>query len=286
MMIDAHAHACGELLTWEGVARYLERNRIDQIILCGGEPESRRNYPYPLLSDLVGEARTVGLINGMIKRVIRATGAAARLDEENERVWKMAGQLPGRVFNAYWANPMEEECLDKIGDFYRNRGFCMLKLHQCWTDFDIRCEMCDRLFRWAAEQKLPIFLHLADKRQAIRFLDMANRNPDTTFIVAHLLWAGHMAGGLEHENVCFDLSSPQLYSMAVLRRVWECCGETRLIVGSDMPYGLLNLQIVMDRIGALGVSERQRRMLCGENIMRLLGEGTGGSMFSQRQWKP
>ena len=272
MMIDAHAHMCGKLLTQAGVEQYLEQNGIDRIILCGGEPGSRRNYPYPLLSEYVGEERAVGLINGMIKRVIGGSGLATRFDEENMRVWELAGQLPGKVYNAYWANPLEEDCLEKAMAFYREKGFFVLKLHQCWTDFDIRCEMCGRLFGWAGQQKIPVFLHLGDKRQAIRFLDVANRNPGTTFVVAHLLWAGLMAGGLEYENVCFDLSSPQLYSMAALRRAWACYGERRLIVGSDMPYGLHNLSAVLKRLDGLGLSGRQRQMLCGENILRLLAE--------------
>ena len=272
MMIDAHAHACGMLIDREGVERYLERSGMDGIVLCGGEPGSRRNYPYPLLSDHMGEERAVGLINGMIKRVIRGSGFAKRLDEENVRVWEIAEELSGKVYNAYWANPLEEDCLEKAMDFYREKGFSMLKLHQCWTDFDIRCEGCGSLFAWAAQQKIPVLIHLGDKRQAIRFLDVANRNLGTTFIVAHLLWAGLMAGGLEYENVCFDLSSPQLYSAAALRRVWACYGERRLIVGSDMPYGLHNLSAVMRRLDELGIDGRQRRMLCGENILRLLDE--------------
>ena len=273
MIVDAHAHASGKLLTCAGVEQYLEQGGIDRIILCGGEPGSRRNYPYPLLSDYMGEKRAVRLINGLIRRVIGASGYAERFDEENERVWEMAEQLKGKVYNAYWADPLEEGCLEKMMDFYREKGFYILKLHQCWTDFDIRCEVCGRLFGWAAKQKIPVLIHLGDKRQAIRFLDVANQNPGTTFIVAHLLWAGLMAGGLEYENVCFDLSSPQLYSMAALRRAWDCYGERRLIVGSDMPYGLHNLSAVMKRLDGLGISGRQRRMLCGENILRLLAEG-------------
>lgn len=273
MIIDAHAHACGKLLSRAGIEHYLKDQGIDRIVLCGGEPGSRRSYPYPLLSDYVGEERTVGLINAMIKQVIGASGFAGRFDEENERVRGLAAQLPGKAYHAYWANPLEEDCLEKAERFYREKGFDMLKLHQCWTDFDIQCEMCGRLFLWAAGQGVPVFIHLADKRQAVRFLDTANRNPGTTFIVAHLLWAGMMAGGLEHANVCFDLSSPQLYTMAALRRAWECYGEKRLIVGSDMPYGLHNLQVVERRIGALGISRRQRDLLFWGNILRLLEEG-------------
>lgn len=270
MIIDAHAHACGKLLTCEGISAYLEENGIEKIILCGGEPGSRRNYPYPLLSDVIGEELAVGIINRMIQNVIRAAGYVSQFDEENRRVWEMTRQIPGRIYQAYWANPLEKDCMEKMDGFYRQKGFVMLKLHQCWTAFDIQCEMCERLFDWAAQHGIPVFLHLQDKRQAVRFLAVAERFFSTNFIVAHMLWSGRIVSGLKSRNVYFDLSSPQLYSIDALRRVLDCCGGDRLIQGSDFPYGLHNIRHVADRLERLGISGEMRQRISGGNIARLL----------------
>lgn len=270
MMMDAHAHACGKLLTEEGVLTYLEENGIEKIILCGGEPGSRRNYPYPLLSNVMGEERAVRIINGMIKKVITKAGYAKQLDRENERVWKMAQNLPGRVYNAYWVNPLMEDCLERMEDFYREKGFAMLKLHQCWTEFDIRSERCARLFAWATKHEIPVFIHLSDKRQAVRFLAVAKQFSSTNFLVAHMLWSGVMVSGLKTRNVYLDLSSPQLYSEQSLRRVLDLWGAGRLILGSDYPYGLQNIRHVAERLERMGISEEERQGIYGRNIARLL----------------
>lgn len=269
-MIDAHAHACGKLLTCEGVKAYLEQNGIEKMILCGGEPGSRRNYPYPLLSNIMREEQAVGIINGMIKKVIQKAGYAGRFDEENERVWELSRQLPGKVYAAYWVNPLERDCLEKMDGFYRKKGFVMIKLHQCWTEFDVQGERCAQLFEWAAEHKVPVFIHLSDRRQAVRFLAVAEHFSTTRFIVAHMLWAGVMAGGLKTGNVYFDLSSPQLYSMATLRRVLDLWGAGHMIMGSDFPYGLQNIRHVMVRLDNMGISAEEKQMICEDNVIRLL----------------
>lgn len=51
MIIDGHAHACGEFLTCNSVEAYLAKHKIDKVILCGGEPGSSKNYGYPMLSE-------------------------------------------------------------------------------------------------------------------------------------------------------------------------------------------------------------------------------------------
>jgi len=40
LVIDTHAHACGELGTIEGIMAYLQSNSLDKIVLCIGEPNN------------------------------------------------------------------------------------------------------------------------------------------------------------------------------------------------------------------------------------------------------
>lgn len=262
-MIDGHAHSCGALLTAAGIRTYLERNQIERIVLCGGEAGSKRNYLYPPLSDVIEEERADRLVNGMIAKAVGILGLAKHFDKENERVWRLRQELPEQVWNAYWANPLEEECLDKMERFYHEKGFVMVKLHQCWTDFDIASEMSGRIFDWAAGKNLPVFLHLKNRRQALAFAAAANEYPATKFIVAHLLWAGAMAAVLTGTHVWFDLSSPQLYSLNTLRFALERYGSGRLVLGSDMPYGMKNIRLILKRLDRLELSA-----VCREQIMK------------------
>jgi len=269
-MIDGHAHSCGSLMTADGIRTYLERNHIERIILCGGEAGSKHNYRYPLLSDVIKEDRVDRFVNGMIATAIRIAGFANHFDEENERVWQLRQELPEQVWNAYWANPLEEDCLDKMEQFYREKGFVMVKLHQCWTDFDIDSEVAGRIFAWAGEKNLPVFIHLKNYKQAMAFAKAANKYRSTKFVVAHLLWSGAMAAVLTEKNVWFDLSSPQLYSLSTLQFALEHYGVGRLILGSDMPYGTRNTQLILKRMDQLEISVACREQIVKGNILNII----------------
>lgn len=269
-MIDGHGHACGRLLTAEGIETFLDENGLEGIVLCGGEPGSRRNYPYPMLADVVAEERVRGFINGMISKVIAVSGFAAHFEEENLHVLELSRELPGRVFNAYWVNPLEADCLEKMVRFYNEYSFVMLKMHQCWTDFGVESEMVERIFEWAGSMGVPVFIHLSHVEQAVKLAELANRCREARIIIAHCLWAREIIGRMEHDNVWFDLSSPQLYTMETLFYILNHCGPGRLILGSDTPYGLHNIKVVLKRLGKLSLAEDEMERITGGNIRDLV----------------
>ncbi|GEM_PF-6745642 len=270
-MIDGHAHACGRLLTAEGINTYLNDNNLEAVVLCGGEPGSKRNYPYPMLSEIVAEERARFFINSMITRVIGLNGFAEHFDEENLHIWNLSRELPGRIFPAYWANPLETDCIEKMQAFFCSYPFAMIKLHQCWTAFDADSEVCTKLFQWAGDQGLPVFIHLSDSDQALRLVKMANRFRDTSIITAHMLWADEIIAGLEYQNVWFDLSSPQLYTTRTVQQVLADCGPKHLILGSDTPYGTHNIPLVLKRLGQFALTEEQLDQITKKNLAQLLG---------------
>ncbi|MGL5437326.1 MAG: amidohydrolase family protein [Lachnospiraceae bacterium] len=271
-MIDGHAHACGRLRTADGIEVYLKENNLESIVLCGGESGSRRNYPYPPLSDIIAEERARSFINNMITKVTGLKGFADHFDEENRHVRDLAEQLPGRVYAAYWANPLEEDCIEKMQYFFEQYSFSMIKLHQCWTAFDIGSKTCEGLFQWAADHRVPVFIHVSDRHQAGRLAAMANRFCHTSIIVAHMLWAKEIHDELEYDNVWFDLSSPQLYSIETMQYIVDSCGARRLIMGSDTPYGFHNIQLILKRLERLALSEQQKNLITGQNLLHLLAE--------------
>jgi hypothetical protein len=50
MIIDGHAHACGEFLHVENVVQILDANRVDKIAMVPGEMNSEKNYSLPELA--------------------------------------------------------------------------------------------------------------------------------------------------------------------------------------------------------------------------------------------
>ncbi len=84
MIIDGHAHACGAYLTTENIEKYLVAHEIDKVVLCGGEPNSSKNYAYPMLSNLFKGQRLGYFFNKIICRVTMINYVANNIDEENE----------------------------------------------------------------------------------------------------------------------------------------------------------------------------------------------------------
>lgn len=137
MIIDGHAHACGVYSSIQNIEQYLSKHHIDMVVLTGGEPDSNKNYSYPMLSNLFKSEKLGYFFNKIIYNMVKLRKVASHIDEQNEFVCSISKTLPQKVLNTYWVNPLEENCMEKMVKFYDNHGFKMIKLHQCWTEFDI-----------------------------------------------------------------------------------------------------------------------------------------------------
>lgn len=270
MIIDGHAHACGIFTSTQSIKKYLAAHNIDMVVLTGGEPYSDKNYSYPMLSNLITSDKLGYLFNKIICKITKLKKMAAHIDEQNEFVFKISKKLPDKVKNTYWANPLNDNCIAKMLNFYQSHGFRMIKLHQCWTQFDISSEICSKIFKWAQKNTLPVFIHLVSQEQTLKFVDIANSFSDTVFIVAHMIGVNSMINKLTNNHVFFDLSAPQLYSVDILKRALKAFGAEKLLLGSDTPYGNNNIDKIIVRLEQLHLSEHDINLICGENIKRLL----------------
>lgn len=270
MIIDGHAHACGVYSNVNSIKRQLEIKGIDKVVLCGGEPNSDRNYTYPMMSKIFKGEKLAYVFNKVIRRIVKINHSSNYIDEQNGIVSKLQQQMPDKIINAYWANPLEANCIDKMERFYSINGFKILKLHQCWTFFDIRSSKSTDLIMWAAKKKMPIFIHLFSNEQVLYFVDIANKFVDTTFIVGHMIGFNSINNKLKSPNVYFDLSAPQLYSEDILKGAINKIGYERLILGSDSPYGTDNISKVLERLKKLMLTENQMTFICGENLIKIL----------------
>ena len=72
------------------------------------------------------------------------------------------------------------------------------------------------------------------------------------------------------ENVYFDISCPQLIPLEKLRIALEAFGPTRLLLGSDTPYGKKNIRLNIERINGLNLSATEKELILGNNILKIL----------------
>lgn len=182
----------------------------------------------------------------------------------------MAREHPQRIVNTYWANPLDKECIEKLNKYHPLYNFRMIKMHQCWNEFDIYDLGSIEIIKWATEKEIPIFIHLLSKEQVLKFINVANSFLDTTFIIAHMIGFEEINKNPKNPNVYYDLSAPQLYPSEILKKALKQVDSIRMILGSDTPYGIDNIQKIQNRLRQLSLSNKDLDNIMGDNLGRLL----------------
>ncbi|WP_373898784.1 amidohydrolase family protein [Haloimpatiens sp. FM7315] len=270
MIIDGHAHACGTYLKGESIIKYLDSHGIDKVVLCGGEPGSNKNYAYPMLGDVFKSTNLGYFFNKIICFVTKISKVSNHIDEQNKVVYDISKKYPERVINAYWANPLDKNCIEKLNEFYRLYNFKMIKMHQCWNKFDIYNEKSINIIKWATEKNVPVFIHLLSERQVLQFINVTNSFQHTTFIVAHMIGFEKINKGTKNSNIYYDLSAPQLYPIEIVKKALQEVGSTKLILGSDTPYGIDNIEKIENRLKQLVLLQKDLDNIMGNNLTKLL----------------
>ena len=270
MIIDGHAHSCGIYNNLESIIGYLDKNNIDKVILSAGEANSKKDYSYPLMSNVFKSDKLVYSFNKIISFVTKVNKLSKYIDEQNKYVYDMAKDSDGRIINTYWVNPLEDDCLEKLDRFYKIFDFKMIKVHRCWTDFSVENKSFIDVVKWARGHGISIFIHLKSKEEVMKFINMTNEFKDVVFIVAHMIGVNEIIYGSMSNNVYFDLSAPQLYSFELLDSAVRNLGSKRFILGSDIPYGKDNIQINMERLKRLKLSQEELENILSDNIFKIL----------------
>ena len=79
MIIDGHAHACGDFLTPESIIRNLDKSGVDKVVLVPGELGSSKNFLLPNLASIFPSKNVVRITNYLTKFVMRITGAISQI---------------------------------------------------------------------------------------------------------------------------------------------------------------------------------------------------------------
>jgi predicted TIM-barrel fold metal-dependent hydrolase len=272
MIVDGHAHACGELLTLDGLMRALDANGVDRVVLVPGEHASSRSYSLPDLARVLPGREVAGVTNAVTRAVVRLKRAAQYLDGDNAMVADFAQARPDRVVQFFWLTLGDGFAAGDLGSRLHAWRFRGLKLHQCWDRFEVESPAFGAVADFAAAHALPVFVHLRGPSQAAALATVARAHPRTTFIVAHLIGLERfMAAGRRGGNVYFDISCPDIVSITRIVRAVRHFGPDHVLMGSDTPYGRDAMARSVQHVRALGLSAGDERAILGGTAARLLG---------------
>jgi uncharacterized protein len=274
MRIDGHAHASGDFLYGENIIRILDENEVDYVILAGSvQLESKKNENLSIFSNLSRKYpfNFIYIINAIISAINTLNCTSKKLDLGNQYVFDLVRQYPNRMIQFYWANPEDNNVIEKLNEAYIKYHYRGLKLHQCITNFDIKSESMNAIVKWAEEKEMPVFIHLCSKKDVIAMVEFIRTHENVNFIIGHLI-------GLEifidcppkQPNVFFDISCYQIVSEAKIKLALEMFGHERIVMGSDTPYGEENLKEIISLVQKLNLSDSEKEMILGGNLQKIL----------------
>ncbi len=156
-------------------------------------------------------------------------------------------------------------------------GLKGVKIHPDVQGFALDSEkslaMCERLVG-----RLPVLVHTGDYRysfsnppQVSRFLEAL---PGLTVIGAHFggwsIWEEATQALAKYDNLLVDCSS-SLYALtpSAAKQLFYQYGPERVLFGTDYP--MWNPTEELERFAAVGLTQREQRMVLYENAARLLG---------------
>ena len=271
MIIDGHAHACGDFLTSEGILEKLNETGIDKVVLVPGELESTKNYYLPNLAKLFPTNNVVKATNLLTKFVMRITGTVKQIQKGNEHVYNLTQKTNGRMIQFIWITQQIDNPTEYLNEKFTEWKFKGVKLHQCWEDYSVDSDFFRTIAEWTEKNNLPLFIHLYSDNDVKHLIEYKKEHPKLKLIVAHLFGLElFIKNNFKDGNLYFDTSTLQFTSTKRFMDAIKFVGAANITFGTDTPYGKDNLKKNIDRIRNLDISTKEKELILGGNMSKLL----------------
>ena len=156
-------------------------------------------------------------------------------------------------------------------------GFKGVKLHPDCQKFFIDEDRAEKIYK-IVEGKLPILMHMGDPRYDFsgiaRLVSVLNKHKDLQVSAAHMGgYARWNEIGIDHNakynNYHFDTSSSLAFlSKEQVNLIISEFGAEKFFFGTDYP--MWDSKDELERIDALGLSQRDEELILGENLKEFL----------------
>jgi len=173
-------------------------------------------------------------------------------------------------------NPhLQEHPLNRIEAGVKNEGFKGIKLHPRNEAFPINSEeLAFPIAELASKLKVPLLIHTGEPdtygfAQPTLVGGLADAFPDVTMIVGHMgkrLFEDAILVARWFENIVLETSfrSPRNITRAVNR-----VGADRVVYGSDLPFGIPEIEMMKIRL--CEISPEEKELVMGGSMARILG---------------
>ena len=270
MIIDGHAHSCGEFFEAKGIIEKINRLKVDKVVLLPGVKNGPVQYNYiPGLAKIFNRADMLFAANKMI-RLLSTVQQTDDLMERNKYVYLLYSKHPDRIIQFLWVDPHSDKLEADLHEKYKSWGYRGIKLHQCTHNFASDSRELAVVIDFAREKELPVIIHLRSPRDVTGFINTAIKHPRVNFIIAHLIGLELFISNRALDNLYFDISPAPLISLKRINLAINSFGAEKVLLGSDTPFGKNNLAQNLNKIYELKISANEKDLIMGGNLQRLL----------------
>ena len=181
-------------------------------------------------------------------------------------------RCPDRLIGYARVDPLYPETADLLREAFEELGFKGVKLHQeSLGSLPSEPELLD-VIRLASRYRAPVLFHSGDEPLSLplQIAHAAEAVPEATIIMAHCGGYFHVDEAIavaeRYDNLLIDTSGmpyPEKIREAVRR-----LGPERVLFASDGPG--CNPALELKKLELAGLSDRERRLVLGENTLALL----------------
>lgn len=267
MIIDAHAHAAREYSTVESIQKMVEKYDLEKIILCTSPKNNTDLDVNPPKIKKKDGSDSIYILNKMVRFAYRFF--MKDKGDGNQYVFELKNKLPQVIIQFLWVNPKKKNHMDALEKNIHDYQPMGIKLHQSWGHFKIDSPGFRKLAEIAGSHKLPIFIHLYSRKEALKLYQFIQNHQDNIFIIGHLIGRDIFnTEGVYLRNVYFDTSSSDRISSEDIQNAINQYGYDHIIFGTDTPYGKIDAQI--KKIENINLPENIKEHIYRLNILNIL----------------
>jgi len=270
MRIDGHGHACGGYLTIEDIHNTLSNNNFDAVVLVPGELNNSNTYKFKDdNAEKIPQKDVLVTINKKIKIATTLTLMKRVIPKGNEYVFQLKKTDPDKIKQFFWLTKKQWFDIDYL---YTRMQFEGIKLHQCWEYFKVDSDWFKEVTDWCVNKNLPIFIHFYSHKEIKNLISHIKNNKEIKVIIGHLFGVEYFLNEeLKYfNNIFFDLSNTYFVSEYRLRIALKHFGSSKLLLGSDTPYGENALEKCIKRIEFLDIKESDKENILSNNMNNIL----------------
>ncbi|MBN2442760.1 MAG: amidohydrolase family protein [Spirochaetales bacterium] len=271
MIIDAHAHTGGEFNNPDNIIKILDTHGVAKVLLCPSIKNTLKigNAPH-LEIPLIKLHPYYGWL--YVNPACRlCSQLLSNKGDGNLLVIEFARRYPDRIIPVFWINPNKENILEYIVNAKNKYNIKAIKFQQPCDNFSFNDNIVYQIAELCANLNIIIFVHPHSAREVKRFIDLVRAHPKTIFIMLHI-------SGLEiinkfnfiHNNLYLEISPHSFLSKERIMLAYKKFGATHIIFGSDTPNDRRALSNNIKKISNMNFTLKEKELIFGANIARLL----------------